>query len=681
MSMSLTVNIVPFSYPESTKDFYFTTKKQEGFYPLKNYKLPANAREILELEDLEKEIPLYTNFLENVESDLKLSVSLKDSPEFALHYYRVLLFNYFKSRESIVRFNFINDIEIWLEAKDFKDEDTTYYHKIGVRVQIGRVTDGPELLLYYCGKSRKLNESIAGLENEISTVNYKKVLYKDRVYNYKTGLPDYVMEDMEQVYPLVNRDLIDNLELDNGFKKVDNRFEHIQKYLKGFYQKHIASNEFKEVIPVIGDDFMKVPDELVSHTSPESNLLKFSQGTDLVPKTAIWRKKPLQKQPHNNLHFIFIRHKDSNEAFEKTLSYFNGNEDFYGIRSFVKVPFYHDEENSIIFSNKDNPIPEIKDKLRTFTGINNVKFIAIYLSPFTKEEKSKERKEIYYKIKELLLEADITSQVIEEETVFESDFKWSMTNIGLAILAKLGGKPWKLKTDFKRELIFGVGAFHNQEHGVNYIGNTFCFNNEGLFKEFACHAEDELFLLAGQIEMSILEFQQKHRDFRLERLIIHFYKVLSEKELKPIIKVLERLKIRVPVFVVTINKTESEDFLIFDRSQNDLMPYSGTIVNIGRNEYLLCNNSKYKEQDKVKPDGYHLPVKLKLSCSKPELLTDEVATELIDQVYQFSRMYWKALKQQNLPVTIKYPEMVAQIAPHFKDGVIPPYGRNNLWFL
>ena len=42
----------------------------------------------------------------------------------------------------------------------------------------------------------------------------------------------------------------------------------------------------------------------------------------------------------------------------------------------------------------------------------------------------------------------------------------------------------------------------------------------------------------------------------------------------------------------------------------------------------------------------------------------------------------KSIKQQNLPVTIKYPEMVARIAPHFTGGVIPTaIGRNNLWFL
>ena len=55
--------------------------------------------------------------------------------------------------------------------------------------------------------------------------------------------------------------------------------------------------------------------------------------------------------------------------------------------------------------------------------------------------------------------------------------------------------------------------------------------------------------------------------------------------------------------------------------------------------------------------------------------------ELIDQVYQFSRMYWKSVRQQNLPVTIKYPEMVAEMLPYFEGNEIPDYGKDNLWFL
>lgn len=54
---------------------------------------------------------------------------------------------------------------------------------------------------------------------------------------------------------------------------------------------------------------------------------------------------------------------------------------------------------------------------------------------------------------------------------------------------------------------------------------------------------------------------------------------------------------------------------------------------------------------------------------------------LLNQVYQFSRMYWKSVKQQNLPITTKYPDMVAEIVPHFSEAELPQFGKNNLWFL
>ncbi|MEA2042461.1 MAG: hypothetical protein U9N85_07905, partial [Bacteroidota bacterium] len=62
-------------------------------------------------------------------------------------------------------------------------------------------------------------------------------------------------------------------------------------------------------------------------------------------------------------------------------------------------------------------------------------------------------------------------------------------------------------------------------------------------------------------------------------------------------------------------------------------------------------------------------------------LSKETINELIDQVYQFSRMYWKSEKQENLPVTLKYPEMAAQIFPHFESNIMPEFGQKNLWFL
>ena len=81
-------------------------------------------------------------------------------------------------------------------------------------------------------------------------------------------------------------------------------------------------------------------------------------------------------------------------------------------------------------------------------------------------------------------------------------------------------------------------------------------------------------------------------------------------------------------------------------------------------------------------DGFPFPVKLAIDCTHKDLLTETGITgELREQVYQFSPLYYKSIRQQGLPITIKYPEMLAQIAPNFTHEAIPAYGKDNLWFL
>ena len=65
-----------------------------------------------------------------------------------------------------------------------------------------------------------------------------------------------------------------------------------------------------------------------------------------------------------------------------------------------------------------------------------------------------------------------------------------------------------------------------------------------------------------------------------------------------------------------------------------------------------------------------------IDYKRPALLN-----QLIDQVYLFSRMYWKRVSQQNLPVTIKYPEMVDEIFSYFTHDKLPDHGKESLWFL
>ena len=249
------------------------------------------------------------------------------------------------------------------------------------------------------------------------------------------------------------------------------------------------------------------------------------------------------------------------------------------------------------------------------------------------------------------------------------------------MLAKLGGVPWRLNRPTNNELIVGIGAFYSVTRKSRFVGSAFCFNNEGIFKGFDCFKGDDTISLAGSIREAVGKFIVTNH--KASRLIIHFYKDIGKKELQPIISTLHTLGLNIPVIVVTINKTESKELLGFDMADKaNLMPYSGTIIKVGHSEYLLFNNTRYDPQSRPAQKEYHFPVKISFSCTVPKMLDNmDLIEQLIDQVYQFSLMYWKSTNQQNLPVTIKYPEMVAEIYPYFEHEKLADYGRESLWFL
>jgi hypothetical protein len=263
----------------------------------------------------------------------------------------------------------------------------------------------------------------------------------------------------------------------------------------------------------------------------------------------------------------------------------------------------------------------------------------------------------------------------------EGNFAYTLQNIAIAINAKLGGTPWRIAVPQYRELIVGVGAFKHNDTNTQYIGSAFSVDNTGAFNSFEYFQKDELRELAGSIKDAIIQYKNSIQN--PDRLIIHYYKDMRQDEVEIIEDTLSNLNLDIPVFIVTINKTESEDIIVFDDDFVEKMPYSGRYINLGNNTFLLCNNTRYEIDNPQRIESFPFPVKLKIKCpTDPTLLNQNTIKGLIDQVYQFSRIYWKSVKQQNLPVTIKYPEMVASIAPYFSNGSIPAtIGKDNLWFL
>jgi hypothetical protein len=77
-----------------------------------------------------------------------------------------------------------------------------------------------------------------------------------------------------------------------------------------------------------------------------------------------------------------------------------------------------------------------------------------------------------------------------------------------------------------------------------------------------------------------------------------------------------------------------------------------------------------------------MPLKIGLQSNQEELLNNpELVERLMKQVYEFSFMHWRSVNQQNLPVTVTYPEMLARIFPWFDSDTLSEEGRKSLFFL
>ena len=692
---NLQLNIIPFSTPVNEITLPFSVGKQQGFYGLY---LDDEVKELVgdkmtKLEYLENK-RIYTDFGTPKENSFLLTIDIEKHPKLALHYFKHLIYTYFRNGVAhIMQRNFTDDIEVWFLNTEEVRTGYNLYDKFTLKVNYSNVTDGFELVISYDGTSRVSKKSLKEMPgfdtSQLHLVNSNGLV---RGWNYLN--PEEKLH-LDKIYPIIGIKLYQTYKITYELPDNKNRYPRYLTPINNFYENYLNNDVFRAILPIDKNGYIKNYTATVSNLTDASNKLQYGKNTGDTPKYDLAEHGPCEPiPPPNNVVFFFIYHKDSQPDYELIKSYFEkGYKTHPNLQDFIYQPFFINETQNIVFD-KLETAPELVYKiLKDRAKEPNTKYCAIYISPVPKFDTDVVKKNVYYRMKEMFLHTGYYSQVIyknnirkwdkqTKQLVQNTNFHFFLPNIQAAILAKLGGVPWRLVKEVDDELIIGVGAFYCRTKKTRFVGSAFCFDNTGRFKNFSCFGQKELPALVGSIREAVETFHKSKP--QATRIIIHFYKVISQKELKPILDMLYNgLNLPIPIIVVTINKTVSKELLAFDTDSTDkYMPYSGTYIRMAERQYLLFNNTRYKPDSKVIDKEYHFPIKIKLTSTHLELLDDEALIDkLIDQVYQFSRMYWKSVSQQNIPVTIAYPEMVATIYSHFKQHYIPEFGTDNLWFL
>lgn len=704
MPEKLHFNILTFDWPEENPTFYFIENDIEGSHPIYKSKWSDKIKDAfphLVGTDTEN---LYTTFERPVEGGIPIKIEMyRKELNIYKQYVKHRIRTHFLSKGYVVKKNFVREIEVWLPEKKPQNPLYTSHYKFSIKVQFTKVSKYPELVISFDGITKVMNASID--EMNVDTLILKHFVYRQSVQNYqKLGQADmqevYNDIDFTHAYPILNNELMAHFEIPRDTPDFGNRYDKFLKNVYAFAKAELWNDEFKKVIPVYDTNFIKVPKNRINHIDPINGLLQFgNKKTGLVPKREMNRNNPYQRpKGPPNIKFLFVHHESHQETIRLFVSYLKkglGQKPnsqypyfFQGLEKYINIKAEFAKHHFIPYKNLNDPIPDIKKRLEELDfDHEKVRYAAFYTSPIDKYTPNLEDRLIYAQVKELMLKEKIVVQALDYQTMVENinnknTYQYHLQNMSLAIHAKLGGIPWKLAATDKKELVIGVGAYTFQRENKRYIASAFSFQNNGIFRSFDYFDETTPRLLAGSICDAIRDFSSQQQP---DKIVIHFFKDMKREEAEHIQQGMRDMDLKVPLYILNINKTETQDLIAYDTGWKDLMPKSGTFINIGRRDeydYLLFNNSRYEDDNKYSNrEGYPFPIRIKISSPNEDAFEDmDIVKELLTQVYQFSRLYWKSLRQQNVPVTIKYPEMVAQIAPKFRDG-IPDKAKDKLWFL
>lgn len=693
------INFFTFSPVQQVVEFALYTEKHNDTHPELLYadECPELWQQHPELTGVKSLFYSLTNPAECKGTQYTVQINLNNQKQrrIAKHIISQQLYNHFRQTQ-IATFDKIDNVEVWTKNTQQPTQNCTEYLRFSLIPQYAVFSDSWELVVSFNGISTVYNKPLSALD--LQTDRFK-VVVGGEVVKYKNLTPNQ-KQQIDNAFPKINRELMTELHINEKRFLNKDKYTTTYNHINNFVRQHLLTSEFQTLFCLSGEMF-NVPEERIGQVAKGANLLQFKDGkTGIDPYSCVFGSRSMdalgiyQPSPKSQVKFFFIAQKSDvdvcsslynifSKGYKPDIDISTGEQRyvFPPLATCIKQPFSTEPNGSIYFSAPQNALSEIKTQLAKKPLDPQTQYVAIYISPISRDAVNSPYYSLYYQIKELLLEKKITSQVIYKDRPNNQYFNFHLPNIATAILAKIGGIPWQLNSHTaNKDLVIGVGAFLSEKVGERYVGSAFSFNPNGLFKNFDCCKANDLESIVAGIRKAIGHFVVDS-ETNPQRLIIHYYKTMSKREARPITQMLNTLGLNIPVLIVTINKTETSDIIMFDEKQQGYIPLSGTVLKIRNDDFLLYNNSRYKENEKC---DMLFPVRIRLSKIDNQTGNDismSDAFELLNQVYQFSRMYWKSVKQQNLPITIKYPEMVAEIVPHFSDAELPQFGKNNLWFL
>lgn len=280
----------------------------------------------------------------------------------------------------------------------------------------------------------------------------------------------------------------------------------------------------------------------------------------------------------------------------------------------------------------------------------------------------------YLVAKAAFLSNQIPTQFIAVETfaMAPGNLAYTLSNLALAVYAKLGGIPWLIKSDkgIAHEVVIGLGSAAIGESRFlkreRIVGITSVFRGDGgyLLSNLSNAVPMEKYseALTDSLQATLHRVRSEMNWIKGDsvRVIVHAFKPMRNTEIESVKTALQEFA-EFDLQFAFLHVKQDHPYLLFDadsvgiKGRGEKTPIRGLYAEIGDNETLLTLTGP--QQLKRPTDG--LPKPLLLTLHRDSTFRDTIY--LTKQVYWFSNHSWRSFLPAAMPVTIYYSSLVASL--------------------
>jgi hypothetical protein len=311
--------------------------------------------------------------------------------------------------------------------------------------------------------------------------------------------------------------------------------------------------------------------------------------------------------------------------------------------------------------------------------------VPVALVPFSKHTSDEDTRD-YFAAKHAFIANGYASQFIDRKRLQDrNSLKWSISNIGLAIFAKMRGVPWRVKPSTTRCLIVGVGQAHRivDRKVEKFVAYSVLTDSTGRYETITVlgesdNEEDYISALKERLRGVLVSHKDQYDSF-----VLHVTFSMRRKEVEAIQAMLAELKGaegRQNEFVA-IKFNDKNDFFGFSVAHNSRVPNEGTVVRLSKRDYLMWFSGLSLEDSKA-PKKPEKPVHLKILY--PEDGLPEVDLRRVCQdAFNIAGTNLRGFNAKSIPISVYYAKLIADYYGHFREADLPEINLENVapWFL